>query len=108
MMRCIYGVLNFWCAESLVCGIFGELYLFGKISLMHCIFSALHHWGYVYAILVCYARIAIVTAKTIVQCIFYALFLGLGCNIFLVLHLWCYALSARSRRLATAVAHLLY
>ena len=45
---------------------------------------------------------------TIVQCIFGALFLGLGCNIFLVLRLWCYALSAISRRLPTAVAHLLY
>ena len=42
------------------------------------------------------------------QCIFGALFLGLGCNIFLVLCLWCYALSAISRRLATSVAHLLY
>ena len=31
-----------------------------------------------------------------------------GCNIFLMLHLWCHALSATSRRLATAVAHLLY
>ena len=36
------------------------------------------------------------------------LFLGLGCNIFLGLRLSCYALSAISRRLATAVAHLLY
>ena len=45
---------------------------------------------------------------TFVQCIFGALFLGLRCNIFLVLRLWCYALSAISRRLATAVAHLLY
>ena len=42
------------------------------------------------------------------QCIFGALFLGLGCNIFLVLRLWCYALSATSRRLATVAAHLLY
>ena len=50
----------------------------------------------------------LVGAITIVQCIFGALFLGLGCNIFLVLHLWCYALSATSRRLATAVANLLY
>ena len=48
------------------------------------------------------------SAISIVQCIFGALFLGLGCNIFLVLRLWCYALSAISRRLATAVAHLLY
>ena len=46
--------------------------------------------------------------KHTVHCIFGALFLGLGCNIFLVLRLWCYALSAISRRLATAVAHLLY
>ena len=45
---------------------------------------------------------------TIVQCIFGALFLGLGCNIFLVLRFWCYALSATLHRLATAVAHLLY
>ena len=36
------------------------------------------------------------------------LFLGLGCNIFLGLRLSCYALSAISRRLATAVAHQLY
>ena len=48
------------------------------------------------------------SAISIVQCIFGALFLGLGCNIFLVLRLWFYALSATSRRLATAVAHLLY
>ena len=48
------------------------------------------------------------SAISIVQCIFGALFLGLGCNIFLVLRLWCYALSAISRRLATAVAHLFY
>ena len=45
---------------------------------------------------------------TIVQCIFGALFLGIGCSIFLVLRLWCYALLAPSRRLATALAHLLY
>ena len=32
----------------------------------------------------------------------------LGCNKVLVLLLWCYELSARSRRLATAVTHLLY
>ena len=50
----------------------------------------------------------LVGAITIVQCILGALFLGLACNIFLVLRLWCYALSATSRRLATAVAHLLY
>ena len=48
------------------------------------------------------------SAISIVKCIFGALFLGLGCNIFLVLRLWCYALSAVSRRLATAVALLLY
>ena len=50
----------------------------------------------------------LVGAISIVQCIFGALFLGLGCNIFLMLRLWCYALSAKSRRLATAMAHLLY
>ena len=49
-----------------------------------------------------------VGAITIVQFIFGALFLGLGCNIFLVLNLWCYALSSTSRRLAAAVAHLFY
>ena len=49
----------------------------------------------------------LVDAITIVQCIFGALFFGLGCNIFLVLHLWCYSLSATLRRPATAVAHLL-
>ena len=38
----------------------------------------------------------------------YIFILGIGCNIFLVLRLWCYALSAISRRLASAVAHLLY
>ena len=50
----------------------------------------------------------LVGAIIIVQCIFGALFLGLGCNLFLVFRFWCYALSAISRRLATAVAHLLY
>ena len=34
--------------------------------------------------------------------------LQLWCDVTFVLRLWCYALSAISRRLATAVAHLLY
>ena len=103
-----HGVMHLCCDSSLAGRIFGELHIGCNISLVYCIIGALHLWYYVYAILVCYARIAIVAAKTIVQCIFYALFLGLGCNIFLVLHLWCYALSATSRRPATALQWPIY
>ena len=91
MMWCIYGVQYF--------------------------FGALHHWcvaSWCYVYMHFWYAInrhlwwCLIGAITIVQCIFDALFLGIGCNTFLVLRLWCYALSATSRRLATAVAHLLY
>ena len=63
------------------------------------------HFWYAMHRQLCWCLVGVIT---IVQCIFGALFLCLRCNIFLVLRLWCYALSAISRRLATAVAHLLY
>ena len=73
---------------------------------MHCIFGVMYmHFWYAMHRHLWWCLVGVIT---IVQCIFGALFLGLGCNIFLVLRLWCYALSAISRRLATAVAHLLY
>ena len=73
---------------------------------VHCIFGVMYmHFWYAMHRQLCWCLVGVIT---IVQCIFGALFLGLGCNIFLVLRLWCYALSAISRRLATAVAHLLY
>ena len=114
---CTFGMhWNLWCAESLVRCNFGELYLGCNIYLVYCIFGALHLWCYVYKSAYMQFWYALhrqlwwclFGVITIVQCIFGALFLGLGCNIFLVLRLWCYALSAISRRLATAVAHLLY
>ena len=67
---------------------------------------ALHLWCYVYMHFwyTMHRQLwwCLVGVITIVQCIFGALFLGLGCNIFLVLRLWCYALPGISRRLATA------
>ena len=84
-----------------------------NISLVYCIFSVLHPWCCILYMHFWYAMHShlwwcLVGAITIVQCIFGASFLGIGCNLFFVLRLWCYALSAISRRLATAVAHLLY
>ena len=72
--------------------------------MVHCIFGVMYmHFG-----MLCIGNFGgAVGVITILQCIFDALFLGFGCNIFLVLRLWCYALSAISRRLAAAVAHLL-
>ena len=73
---------------------------------VHCIFGVMYmHFWYAMHRQLWWCLVGVIT---IVQCIFGALFLGLGCNIFLVVRLWCYALSAISRRLATAVAHLLY
>ena len=73
---------------------------------VHCIFGVMYmHFWYAMHRQLWWCLVGVIT---IVQCIFGALFLGLGCNIFLVLRLWCYALSAISCRLATTVAHLLY
>ena len=75
------------------------IFLWCNVSSVRCIFwYALHRhlWW------------CLIGVITFVQCIFGALFLGLRCNIFLVLRLWCHALSAISRILATAVVHLLY
>ena len=87
LVNYILVAIFLWCTVSSVRCIFGVMYL--------------HFWYALY-------RWCLVGAIIIVQCIFGALFLGLGCNIFLVLLLWCYALSVISRRLAAAVAHLLY
>ena len=122
LVGCIFGELHIWCDASMVCWIFGALHIGCKISLVYCIFGTLHLWctavslhcifGVVYVHFwyamhrhLCWC---LVGAITIVQFIFGALFLGLGCNIFFVLHLWCYALSATLLSFATAVAHLLY
>ena len=45
----IFGVLNRWCAETLV------NYILVAIFLCICIFGALCLWSYVYALLLCYA-----------------------------------------------------
>ena len=122
-----FGALLHWCyvfvplvcysLASLVCLIVGALQLWWIISWLQYFFGVLYlrcvaYFGVMYMHF-WYAMHrhlwwCLIGAITIVQCIFGALFLGLGCNIFLVLRLWCYALSAISRRLATAVAHLLY
>ena len=83
---------NLWCAELLVLCNFGELYLGCNISLVYCIFGTLHLWCYMHFWYAMHRHHwwCLVGAITIVQCIFGALFLGLGCNIFLVLRLWCY------------------
>ena len=78
---------------------------------VHCIFGVMYmHFWYAMHRQLWWCLVGVITINIIyiVQCIFGALFLGLGCNIFLVLRLWCYALSAILRRLATAAAHLLY
>ena len=94
-----------WIA-SLVNYILVAIFLWCNVSSLHCIFGVMYmHFWYAMHRQLCWCLVGVIT---IVQCIFGALFLGLGCNIFLVLRLWCYALSAISRRLATAVAHLLY
>ena len=82
------------------------IFLWCNVSSLHCIFGVMYmHFWYAMHRQLCWCLVGVIT---IVQCIFGALFLGLGCNIFLVLRLWCYALSAISRRLATAVAHQFY
>ena len=102
----IFGVHNRWCAATLVNYILVAIFLWCNVSSLHCIFGVMYmHFWYAMHRQLCWCLVGVIT---IVQCIFGALFLGLGCNIFLVLRLWCYALSAILRRLATAVAHLLY
>ena len=102
----IFGGLNRWCGATLVNYILVAIFLWCNVSSVRCIFGVMymHFWYAMHR----HLWWCLVGAITIVQCIFGALFLGLGCNIFLVLLLWCYALSATSRRLATAVAQLLY
>ena len=102
----IFGVHNRWCAATLVNYILVAIFLWCTVSSVRCIFGVMymHFWYAMHR----HLWWCLVGAITIVQCILGALFLGLACNIFLVLRLWCYALSASSRRLATAVAQLLY
>ena len=102
----IFGVLNRWCDATLVNYMLVAIFLWRTVSLVRCIFGVMcmHFWYAMHR----HLWWCLVGVITIVQCIFGALFLGLGCNIFLVLRLWCYALPAIWRRLATAVAHLLY
>ena len=102
----IFGVHNRWCAATLVNYILVAIFLWCTVSSVRCIFGVMymHFWYAMHR----HLWWCLIGAITIVQCIFDALFLGIGCNTFLVLRLWCYALSATSRRLATAVAHLRY
>ena len=103
---CIFVVLHLWCGASLMNYVLVAIFLWCTVSSVRCIFGVMymHFWYAMHR----HLWWCLVGAITIVQCIFGALFLGLGCNIFLVLRLRCYALSAISRRLAIAVAHLLY
>ena len=89
-------MMNLRYAASLVPCVFGELYLWCDAFMLRCIFGGIHLWW------------CLVGAITIVQCIFDVLFLGLGCNIFLVLLLWCYALSAISRWLLLPQWHICF
>ena len=99
----ILSVHNRWCTATLVNYILVAIFLWCNVSSVRYIFGVMHFWYAMHRHLWC-----LFDAITIVQCIFGTLFLGLGpCNIFLVLRFWCYALSAISLRLATAVAHLL-
>ena len=102
----IFGVHNRWCAATLVNYILVAIFLWCTVSSVRCIFGVMymHFWYAMHR----HLWWCLVGAITILQCIFGALFLGLGCNIFLEFRLWCYVLSATSRRLAIAVAHLLY
>ena len=112
--------MHFWyamhwhqrCAETLERCNFGELYLGYNISSVRCIFGVMYMYICTFGMLSNKNKRhlwwCLVGAITIGQCIFGALFLCLGCSIFLVLRLWYYGLSTTSRRLATAVAHLLY
>ena len=80
----IFGELHIWCDASMVCWIFGALHIGCKISLVYCIFGVMYmHFWYAMHRHLCWC---LVGAITIVQFIFGALFLGLGCNIFFVLH----------------------
>ena len=99
----IVGAVPHWWIISWLQYFFGVMYLRCVASLVLCV-MCMHFWYAIHR----HLWWCLIGAITIVQCIFGALFFGLGCNIFLVLRLWCYALSAISRRLATAVAHLLY
>ena len=82
------------------------IFLWCNISSVRCIFVVMYmHFWYAMHGQLWWCLVGVIT---IVQCIFGALFLGIGCSIFLVLRLWCYALLAISRSLVTAVAHLLY
>ena len=103
-----FGVHNRWCATTLVNYILVAIYLWCNVSSVHCIFGVIYMHMHFWCAMHRQLWWCLVGVITIVQCIFGALFLGLGCNIFLVLRLWCYAFSAISRRLATAVAHLFY
>ena len=111
----IFPPLVCYALASLVCIIVGALqlvnhilvaiFLWCNVSSVHCIFGVIYMHMHFWCAMHRQLWWCLVGVITIVQCIFAALYLGLGCNIFLVLLLWCHALSAIS---ATAVAHLLY
>ena len=69
-----------WIA-SLVNYILVAIFLWCNVSSLHCIFGVMYmHFWYAMHRQLCWCLVGVIT---IVQCIFGALFLGLGCNIFL-------------------------
>ena len=77
----IFGVPNRWCATTLVNYILVAIFLWCNVSSLHCIFGVMYmHFWYAMHRQLCWCLVGVIT---IVQCIFGALFLGLGCNIFL-------------------------
>ena len=95
----VYALLVCYALASLVCWIVGALQLWWIISWLQYFFCVLYLRSLASLVLsICtFCMLCIlhrhlwwclVGAITIVQCIFGALFLGLGCNIFLVLRLW--------------------
>ena len=79
----IIGALQLWWIISWLQYFFGVMYLRCVASLVLCIY--MHFW---YAMHRHLWWCLVGAMMTIVQCIFGALLLGLGSNIFLVLHLW--------------------
>ena len=125
----IFGVPNRWCAATLVNYILVAIFLWCNV----CIFGELHLWWIIFWLQYFFGVMYLRCIASLVLCIctFGMLCIGnfvgaslvwlLLCNAslvhcFLVLgaiyfwccFFWCYALSAILRRLATAVAHLLY
>ena len=83
----IFAVHNRWCAATLVNYILVAIFLWCNVSSVHCIFCVIYmHFCYAMHRHLWWCLVG--AMMTIVQCIFGALLLGLGSNIFLVLHLW--------------------